>query len=75
MHAVCEEATRRGALLNSSSYPIAQDIKSLAQAIGGSIRVRATGLPLTYAYFLHFVLGAFFVCAPLAWAGTMGWCA
>ena len=43
------------------------------QAIGGAIRVRATGLPDPYDCAFGLLLFGYVVLASLAWAPAMGW--
>ena len=63
------EATRTSAYLALESLYV-----ELAKAIGGAIRVKATGLPSSYDNFLYLLVGIFFVVAPLAWGNVAGWC-
>jgi len=62
------EATRTSAYLALESLYV-----ELAKAIGGAIRVKATGLPSSYDNFLYLLVGIFFVVAPLAWGNVAGW--
>jgi len=48
-------------------------LTELSKAIGGSIRVKATGLPTSYDNFLGCFVALFFVTAPLAWAPGLAW--
>jgi putative membrane protein len=48
-------------------------IKYMALAIGGSTRVKSTGLPASYDEFLDVVTTIFFIIAPLAWTPSMKW--
>ena len=58
----------------SSAYRSLESVYSeLAKAIGGSIRVKATGLPIVYDTFLYVLISFFFIGAPLAWAESAGW--
>ena len=62
------DATRQAAFLALESL-----YKELAKAIGGSIRVKATGLPILYDDFLHLLMVCFFVAAPITWAEDAKW--
>jgi len=50
-----------------------KSIDTLARAIGGMIRVKATGIPATYNTFFTVSIYVFFLVATLAWAPSMGW--
>ena len=70
MRAIVSEASRRhnGVMLEEAATTAAFRTMSdrtsdLALAIGGSIRVRATGLPVTYDTFFDVLLTVFFVLA------------
>ena len=81
LRAVMDEAWRRegGTTLlceasRSSAYRSLEDVYvELAKAIGGSIRVKATGLPIVYDTFMYVLIAFFFIGTPLAWAESAGW--
>ena len=52
---------------------IEESLKELATSIGGLIRVRATGLPLSFDAVLGFIFVIFFIVATLAWTPSLGW--
>ena len=52
---------------------IEESLKELATSIGGLIRVRATGLPVSFDAVLGFIFVIFFIVATLAWTPSLGW--
>ena len=52
---------------------IEESLKELATSIGGLIRVRATGLPISFDAVLGFIFVIFFIVATLAWTPSLGW--
>lgn len=81
LRAVTNEAWRRegGTRLSceasrGSAFRSLEDLYvELAKAIGGSIRVKATGLPIVYDTFLYVIISLFFTATPLSWAEGAEW--
>lgn len=50
-----------------------ESMTSLAQAIGGLIRMKSTGLSISYDWFFNVIFVIFFSLATIAWVPTLGW--
>jgi len=53
---------------NAAHTAMEETVGSLANAIGGCIRVRSTGLPVAYDIILNSIGFVFFIAATIAWA-------
>jgi len=58
---------------NSSQIAMEQSIDNLSKAIGGNIRVKATGLPITYDDILYIIGYIFLTLGTIAWASECRW--